>query len=53
MENQLEVITDQGPTHIGPIDVNRCIPQGDSFCVQLFTMCLNPICLVHEKYRGT
>ena len=39
----LEVTTDQGPTHIGPIDVNRGILQGDSFCVQLFTMCLNPI----------
>ena len=39
----LEVTTDQGPTHIGPIDINRGIPQGDSFCVQLFTMCLNPI----------
>ena len=38
----LEVITDQGPTHIGAVDVNRGIRQGDSFCVQLFTMCLNP-----------
>ena len=36
----LEVITDQGPTHIGPItEVYR---KGKSFCVQLFTMCLNP-----------
>ena len=38
----LEVITDQGPAHIGSIDVNRGIRQGDSFCVQPFTLCLNP-----------
>ena len=43
----LEVTTDQGPTHIGPIDVNRGILQGYSFCVQL-----KSDCLVHQKYRG-
>ena len=52
MEITLEVTTDQGPTHIGPIDVNRGIPQGDSFCVQLFTMCLNPIAWYIRSTEG-
>ena len=50
----LEVTTDQGPTQgpIGPIDVNRGIWQGDSFCVQLFTMCLNPIAWYIRSTEG-
>ena len=50
----LEVTIDQGPTQgpIGPIDVNRGIWQGDSFCVQLFTMCLNPIAWYIRSTEG-
>ena len=51
-EITLEVTTDQGPTHIGPIDVNRGISQGDSFCVQLFTMCSNPIAWYIRSTEG-
>ena len=45
-------MNDQGPTHIGPIDVNRGIRQGDSFCVQLFTMCLNLIAWYIRSTEG-
>ena len=48
----LEVTTDQGPAHMGPIDVNRGILQRDSFCVQLFTMCLNPIAWYIRSTEG-
>ena len=39
----LDVQTKDGRAKIGPITLNRGILQGDSFCVRLFTMCLNPI----------
>ena len=39
----LEVNTSNGKETIGPIKVNRGILQGDSFCVRLFTLALNPI----------
>ena len=48
----LEVITDKGPTQIDPIDVNRGILQDDSFCVQLFTVCLNPIAWYIRSTEG-
>ena len=49
---RLEVITDKGPTQIDPIDVNRGIRQGDSFCVQLFTVRLNPIAWYIRSTEG-
>ena len=39
----LEVTSENGKNKIGPISLHRGILQGDSFCVRLFTMCLNPI----------
>ena len=39
----LEVRTDKGLEFIGPIDILRGILQGDSFCVTLFIMGLNPV----------
>ena len=48
----LEVITDQGPTQIDPIDINRGIPQGDSFSVQLFKVCLNSIAWYIRSTEG-
>ena len=39
----LEVTTENGKNKIGPISLHRGILQGDSFCVRLFTMCLNQI----------
>ena len=51
--------TSNGKESIGPINIQRGIQQGDSFCVKLFTLCLNPIAwylhttegytLTHEK----
>ena len=42
-EIALEVKTKDGKDKIGPISLHRRILQGDSFCVRLFTTCLNPI----------
>ena len=42
-EITLEVTTKDGKDKIGSISLHRGILQGDSFCVRLFTMCLNPI----------
>ena len=39
---RLEVRTDKGLEFIGPIDIFRGILQGDSICVTLFIMGLNP-----------
>ena len=38
-----------GKEKIGPIEVNKGILQGDSFCVSLFTLALNPI----ARLRGS
>ena len=40
---RLEVNTNNGKEKIGPTKVNKGILQGDSFCVRLFTLALNPI----------
>ena len=45
----LEVNTNDGKEKIGPIKVNKGILQGDSFCVSLFTLALNPI----ARLRGS
>jgi len=55
----LSAPTCNGRESIGPISIQRGILQGDSFCVKLFTLCLNPIAwylhttegytLTHEK----
>ena len=39
----LEVKINEKKERIGPIQLKQGILQGDSFCVQLFTLCLNPI----------
>lgn len=39
----LKVQTCDGLQELGPVMINRGILQGDSFCVKLFNMCLNPI----------
>jgi len=39
----LEVQTSDTKETIGPIRLNQGILQGDSFCVRLFTICLNPL----------
>ena len=39
----LEVKTAVSKEYIGPIQLKQGILQGDSFCVRLFTVCLNPI----------
>ena len=39
----LEIKTPDTKETIGPIKLNQGILQGDSFCVRLFTICLNPI----------
>jgi hypothetical protein len=48
----LEVSTNQGKKIIGPIKVNRGILQGDSFCVRLFTLALNPIAWYLRSTEG-
>ena len=48
----LEVTTNQGKETIGPIKVNRGILQGDSFCVCLFTLSLNPIAWYLRSTEG-
>ena len=48
--------TSIGKESIGPINTQRGILQGDSFCVKLFTLCFNPIaCYLHttEGYTLT
>ena len=39
----LEVKINEKKERIGPIQLKQGILQGDSFCVRLFTLCLNPI----------
>ena len=38
----LIVPTEKGPEKVGPIRIQRSILQGDSFCMNLFTLCINP-----------
>ena len=39
----LIVPTEKGTEKVGPIRIQRSILQGDSFCVNLFILCINPI----------
>ena len=39
----LEVKINEKKERLGPIQLKQGILQGDSFCVRLFTLCLNPI----------
>ena len=48
----LEVRTDKGLEFIGPIDILRGILQGDSFCVTLFIMGLNPVAWYLRSTEG-
>ena len=45
----LEVKVKEG---IGPIQLKQGILQGDSFCVRLFTLCLNPIAWCLRSTEG-
>ena len=49
---KLEVTTNKGKETVGPIKVNRGILQGDSFCVRLFTLSLNPIAWYLRSTEG-
>ena len=51
-EITLEVTTKDGKDKIGPIPLHRGILQGDSFCVRLFTMRLNPISWSFRNNQG-
>ena len=48
----LFVPTVEGKKSIGPIRIDRGILQGDSFCVKLFTLCLNPIAWYLRSTEG-
>ena len=48
----LEVNTSNGKETIDPIKVNRGILQGDSFCIRLFTLALNPIAWYLRSTEG-
>ena len=48
----LEVTTNKGKEIIGPIKIKRGILQGDSFCVRLFTLTLNPIAWYLRSEEG-
>ena len=48
----LEVNTSNGKEKIGAIKVNRVILQGDSFCVRLFPLALNPIAWYLRSTEG-
>lgn len=48
----LYVQTAEGQITIGPVNINRGILQGDSFCVTLFTLCLNPIAWYLRSTEG-
>ena len=53
-ETTIEVTTYNGRERADPISIKRGILQGDSFCVTLFIMSLNPIAwyLQTQGYRG-
>ena len=48
----LKVNTSNGKENIGSIKVNRGILQGDSFCVRLFPLALNPIAWYLKSTEG-
>ena len=48
----LEVRTDKGLEFIGPFDILHGILQGDSFCVTLFIMGLNPVAWFLRSTEG-
>jgi len=48
----LIVPTVNGRETVGPIKIQRGILQGDSFCVNLFTLCINPIAWYLRSTEG-
>ena len=46
------VPTEKGTERVGPIRIQRGILQGYSFCVNLFTLCINPIAWVLRATEG-